>query len=286
MIFGRYSYMIKGFNKKRILAFSVYILLLTSLTGSLIFAHVEANMQDKNDTSVMAETTIPITETTSPFEDSENKTYKRKDVSSKSPNGELNAEVVRKDSFKFDSVVFTDKNSKSQVVDLVNIIYTSIVSASWIDDIRYGICGHINPSLNVYVVVDTKINQIIGEYYGLGFTWNLNKNKLYYIQTSPHFADEIVSDKIVDNDDHIYYESESGTTLGGKLAVSDDERTFAFYVDDSIEETRKLYIAGLNKNNKLEKRSELNVPYGDIRIEKNNIIITEQDGNSKVYSID
>lgn len=91
------------------------------------------------------------------------------------------------------------------------------------------------------------------------------------------------SDKIVDNDDHIYYESESGTTLGGKLAVSDDERTFAFYVDDSIKETRKLYIAGLNKNYKLEKRSELDVPYGDIRIEKNNIIITERDGNSKQF---
>jgi hypothetical protein len=249
------------------------------LTSSLVYANITPSTDEKE--GVPASTITEQTATTDALLD---EAYVSKGISVNSPNGETNAEIIKKNYSKFDSIILS-KNNESQIVDLENIIYTSIVSYSWIDDVRFAICGHINPSLNVYVVIDTKSKKIIGEYYGIGFTWNQNKDKLYYIQTSTYFGDGKVNDKIVDNIGNIYYETEPGISMTDKLSISDNEQTFVFFVNDSISNARKFYITTLNKNNKLEKKTEIDAPTGDIKINMDKIIITDPEGTINNYDL-
>lgn len=150
--------------------------------------------------------------------------------------------------------------------------YTDLEKANSypINDTCYAIRGHINPSLEVYVVVDAVNGELIGKYHGVGFTWNKNRDTLYYVVNSPYFSTDRAKDKIVDNKGNIYYEADLNTTLTDKMIISEDEQTFAFFVNDLNE--RKLYIAEMNKNKKLEKKSELSTPFGDIEFKSDKTV--------------
>lgn len=275
----------------------ICILVFTVFTGTLVYANVasstpETNNQSSESTAPNSGSTIDVSDkTTEENQDtisykSADDTYKSKGTSEKSPNGEITAVVVRKNGVKFDTIIFKGKDNNAQTIDLVNILYTGIERTAWIDDTRYTIYGHINPSLQVYVIVDAKKNEIVGKYYGVGFMWNQNKNKLYYVETSPYFAAKKSSDKIVDADGNIYYVTEPGVSITDKISISDDEKTFAFIVNDSNSESRKLYIATLNKDQKLEKQSEIDAAIGDIEINDNKSIkIITPDGTTNDYNI-
>lgn len=209
--------------------------------------------------------------------------YLSKNHQSKSPNEKITAELVSENGKSFDSVLIT-ANNDHVLIPLEDIFYTTIEYANWVDNTRFAICGHINPSLEVYILIDVNKTQISGKYYGIGFTWNKSKNRLYYIEPSSHFS-EPTSDKIVDSEEHIYYETRKEESILDKLAISDDEQIFAFYINNSANETRKLIIAKMNKNKKLEAHTIINAQFGDIKFNNNNSIETIVPGGN-IYHYD
>ena len=111
------------------------------------------------------------------------------------------------------------------------------------------------------------------------FTWNNDKSKLYYIESSPHFAVEKTRDKIVDNKGNVYFESESGTSLLNELALSDDERTFAFFID--YENDRNLFVGKIGQYKKLHKITEISIDVGKIKFEDNSICVLKNNSAIK-----
>ncbi|TYQ15062.1 UNVERIFIED_CONTAM: hypothetical protein Cloal_1468 [Acetivibrio alkalicellulosi] len=204
-----------------------------------------------------------------------------------SPDGKMFAKVVRRDVGIFDSILITDKQEESYKVVLENIIYTGINDFYWVNNNLIALCGHKNPSANIYVVVDAYYKEIIGEYYGLAFTWNKNKDKLYYVKTSPHFGSVSIGDKIVDTEGNVYYETDESELLTSSLAISEDELNFVFFVRESNAYGYKLVIAKMGDDKKLKKMAELNTSYGEIKfIDNISFTITDIEGGIKKYSIE
>lgn len=202
---------------------------------------------------------------------------------SKSPNEEVSAEVVRENGYLFDSVLIKRQDRFEGLIALEDILYTNIENTEWLDNIRYAIHGHVNPSLGVYILIDTQKREIIGKYYGIGFTWN--KDRLYYIESALHYSGQTLS-KIVDNEGHIYFEAQPGESILDKLAVSDDEQIFAFYIDDSKDGSRKLIVTKIDRNKKLQKKTAIDAQFGDIEIINNKTIkITSPGGAAYYYEI-
>jgi hypothetical protein len=126
--------------------------------------------------------------------------------------------------------------------------------------------------MQVYVIMDADSKSITGIYRGIGFAWNKNKDRLYYVRTSPHFSEEHVGDEIVDDEDNIYYKTERGISIIGSIAISDDEEKFAFFVDDVSREKRNLVVCKRDADNKLKKQMEINAPFGEIKFNDNNSV--------------
>ena len=101
-----------------------------------------------------------------------------------SPNGEMSAAVIREQDMFVDSILITYKSKETFKIVLENIMYTNIENFYWIDNNRIGLCGDANPDVQVYVVIDASSKSIVEKYNGIGFIWNIDKNKLYYIMTS------------------------------------------------------------------------------------------------------
>ena len=98
-----------------------------------------------------------------------NNNYTNNDHQYKSPNEEINAELIRENGKSFDSVLITGKNNAHELIPLEDIFYTAIENINWVDNTRFAICGHVNPSLDVYILIDVNKKQISGKYYGIGF---------------------------------------------------------------------------------------------------------------------
>ncbi len=201
---------------------------------------------------------------------------------SKSPNGEVSAEVVRENGYLFDSVLIKRQDRVEGLIALEDIFYTNIENTEWLDNTRYAVRGHVNPSLEVYILIDTQKREIIGKYYGIGFAWNKNKDRLYYIEASPHYSGQALS-KIIDNEGHIYFEAQQGESILDKLAVSDDEQTFAFYIDDLQGGSRKLIVTKIDRNKKLQKQTTIDNQFGDIEIINNKTIKITPPGGAVYY---
>ncbi|SHO44091.1 hypothetical protein [Anaerocolumna xylanovorans] len=270
--------MLNRFKAKTKYLIIIGILAFIAAMGTLVYAGAMAPSRPKINSRNISSDNKPI--------DSMvllNNTYKSKGTLEQSPNGEITAKIVTKDGLKYDTVIFKGKDT-IKALDLVDIFYTSIESTGWIDDTRYAICGHINPSLQIYVVLDASRNEIIGEYYGVGFTWNQKKDRLYYVETSPHFTAEKSSDKIMDSEGNIYYVSEPGISLSDKLAVSEDEKMFAFFVNDGSSELTRLYTGKLDNNQKIEIKSKTDAAIGDIKIkDEKSVEIENRVGKTSIY---
>lgn len=234
----------------------------------------------KNTAQIPEEQNISIEPTASSLNN--NDTYIKKGHFAQSPNGEMTAEVIREKDLFFDSILITDKNKENFKIILENIMYTSIESFSWIDNNRIGLCGEINPSVKVYVVIDTNGKSIVGEYDGIGFVWNKDKNKLYYIMTGFE-----VIDKIVDNEGNTYYEAESGTSIIGTIAITEDEEKFAFFVNENSQNKRKLILAKMGLDKKLKKELEIDAQFGSIKFNgSNSLSVTGIDGSITNYDLE
>ncbi len=248
--------MIKRFNnKKKFIIISSTILVL--LTGSVYAVNIENEsiINDVYNQSLVEDVELPI----------DVPLFNRTITS---PNGEISAEIIREKDMFVDSIIITDKNKEPLKVVLENILYTSIESFSWVDDTRIALCGNVNPSLQVYVVIDASKGEIIDRYDGVGFTWNENKDKLYYVITSPYFSEQRVSDKLVDDNGDVYYETEDGKSMTDVIAFSEDEEDFAFFVHDNNSNERKLLVAKKEKGKKLKIKSESRPSFGKIKFNK------------------
>ena len=288
------------FMKKRIFIGTLCVLLV-SLLASCNNSEIKEDMnsevinslgtQNNLEEEKLSPTPIAVKEISTPtaavqppVNNEESNSMKRK-VSAKSPDGKMEAEVITEKDKLHDSIIVTDKNNNSSKIELENMLYTGIMGFSWIDNTRVALLGHVNPSLNRYIVVDAYKKEVIKEYNGLGFTWNKNKNKLYYVVPKPHFAVGEAIEQIVDSDGHVYYETKRNETLTDTLAISQNEQNFVFLVNKN-DNSRKLIIAKLGADKKLEKKSELDVRYGDIEFKDNvHFTITDSDGNALEYSV-
>ena len=201
---------------------------------------------------------------------------------SKSPNGEVSAEVVRENGYLFDSVLIRRQDRFEGLIALEDIFYTNIENTEWLDNTRYAVRGHVNPSLEIYILIDTQKREIIGKYYGIGFAWNKNRDELYYIETSPPYSGQVLS-KIINNEGHIYFEAQQGESILDKLAVSDDEQTFAFYTDDLQGGSRKLIVTKIDRNKKLQKKTTIDSQFGDMEIINNKTIKITPPGGAVCY---
>ncbi len=151
------------FNHKKKLIILISAILIISLASCALVYAKDANIAPESDNSninidqsaAMINATNPE-ETMIPEIDTADDSYISKNVTCISPDGTKTAEVVRLSGKKFDSILVTSNNKKPKAVLLENIIYTNIESFSWIDNNRVAITGHINPSLEVYVVVDAE----------------------------------------------------------------------------------------------------------------------------------
>ncbi|HWP98800.1 MAG TPA: hypothetical protein VN426_18310 [Syntrophomonadaceae bacterium] len=268
---------------KRIKLIFSCILLVAIIGVSLVYVNTKKN-EDKISAEQNIAAEVEPKKVIEKSPDIKNNYVSQNDYS-KSPNGDVSAEVVRENGSLFDSILIKNKDNGEGLIALDNISYTNIERTDWLDNTRYVVCGHVNPSLEVYIVIDTQKRQIIGKYYGIGFTWNKDKDKLYYIETSPHFS-EPGPDKIIDDESNIYFETQKGEFILDTLAISDDEQTFAFYIDNSESESRKLIVAKMNKNRKLQKQTTIDAQFGDIDFTNNKSIqITASDGTVYYYDI-
>ncbi len=201
---------------------------------------------------------------------------------SRSPNGEVSAEVVRENGYLFDSVLIKRQDRFEELIALEDIFYTNIENTEWLDNTRYAVRGHVNPSLEVYILIDTQKREIISKYYGIGFVWNKNKDRLYYIEVSPNYPGQALS-KIINNEGHVYFEVQPGELILDQLAVSDDEQIFTFYIVDLQDESRKLIITNMDRNKKLQKKTTIDAQFGDIEIINNKTIKITPPGGAVYY---
>jgi|GEM_PF-3100677 len=263
--------------KSKIIKTILTIALIGIISVSFIYTNLRKHKSEIAAQNSAADESQVLTENI--FDSSEN--YVSQNYYSKSPNGEISAEVVRENGFN--SILIKNKDNVEGLV-LENLFYTNIESTEWLDDTRYAICGHVNPSLEVYIIIDTQKRQIIGKYDGIGFTWNKNKNRLYYIETSPNY-NEPITDRIIDNEGNIYFETQKGQSIINSLAISDDEQSFAFYIDDSKNESRKIIVAKMDKNNKLRQQTSIDAQFGIIEFNNKSITVTNSVGAVYYYGI-
>jgi len=169
-------------------------------------------------------------------------------------------------------------------IELEDKVYTSILRFDWIGNKYIGLWGHMNPSQDVYILVDPYEKKVVNNFYGLGFTWNYEKTELFFITKGPHYGEKSSSDKIVDDDGNIYYEAENGESLLDKFSVSENGENFAFFLESDND--IKLYVTKM-VDNKLEKIGEFNAPYGNIEFsDRNTLSIKDESDNKLLMSCD
>jgi hypothetical protein len=196
-----------------------------------------------------------------------------------SPDNETIAEIVRKNNYKFDSVIINKPGKDLKEIVLENIVYTDINYTTWIDNNRFALSAHINPSLDVYVIINIEKGLIEAEYYGVGFTWDKNKNKLYYVQTTPYFSPDMVSDKITDNLGNIYYETEKNERMTDVLTISEDENKIAFFVNELNSNIRELVVLEKEQDKTFKKNVNKQAEFGEIEFNSDGSILIITDNN-------
>ncbi len=178
-----------------------------------------------------------------------------------SPSGKR-AELVPVEGKAFPVLEITLEDGTKKKCELTNVLFTSVRDFYWIGEDRVVLEGHVNPSLNVYIVYDLKENDF-REYNGLFFTWNHDHSKLFYVQPSPHFGAEPVPEKIVDQDGTVYYETGKGEYFVNDLILDATDQYIGFYVKTTGEATN---FGILNCGTKAVIYEEAGVAYEEIEI--------------------
>lgn len=148
-------------------------------------------------------------------------------------------QVIHLEGEDFYTLCLTSSDSDTAYIILEGAY--QVLSMEWLNNDRY-LCmtSHINPSMNVYTVVDVKDDNALQSYYGLGFTWNADWSNLYHIEPAPHFSDD-TTDKLVDSHANILYQTDNGNRLSGTITVTPNDKYIACEVA-TTEASAELYI--------------------------------------------
>jgi len=141
-----------------------------------------------------------------------------------------------------------------------------------------GFYAHVNPSLDVYCLLDANKLQKVKEYYGIGFVWDSRKENIYYALPQPHFSNLKGREKIYKNDQVIFETSDSESILKGPYISENND--IAFYTKDvNAEDEVKLNI-GKVKDEKIviNKRVKWDKETGAITFTDNSIQIRSDSG--------
>ncbi len=177
------------------------------------------------------------------------------------------------------------KTKEIKKIRLENITFSSVNGLEWLNNSMIGFYAHVNPSLDVYCLLDANKLQKVKEYYGIGFAWDSRKENIYYALPQPHFSNMKGREKIYKNDQVIFETSDSESILKGPYISENND--IAFYTKDiNAEDEVKLNI-GKVKDEKIviNKRVKWEKETGAITFTDNSIQI-RSDSGIKEYKID
>ncbi len=142
---------------------------------------------------------------------------------------------VRKQQDSVWSEILIKNGDSIKTVSLDNELFTAVYSINWSDEDTLEIVCHVNPSMDVMLIYSEENG--LTKYYGAFFTKNVD-NKLYYVETAPHFGTEKVPEKLLDSENNVYYQTEKGVKFNSDIAVCGDY--IAFYESDGESTTLKV----------------------------------------------
>jgi hypothetical protein len=208
-----------------------------------------------------------------------------------SPNGNEVVYLVKNTSHEvpsFDDIyVENNKTGKIKKFNLENIIYNSELELEWIDDNLVAFTAHINPSLDIYIMINSSTEKLVCKYYGIGFTRDKSNLHIYYILPQPHFSDVLGNEKIYE-DDKVIYESDKSTGIYGGLATNDKGDKIVFLEKGIKDDAIKLVVGEKRKNGKIKviKKIKWNGPYGEMKLNNDNTINIDTGSNNVKFNIE
>jgi len=141
----------------------------------------------------------------------------------------------------------------------------SIEKFCWLDNQTLILKDHINPSLGIYTVIDAVAKKVAGNYYGTTFTWNKQRDKLYYLEGMPHPNYLDGHQKIRDGAGNLCFETGAGEVICGQLYISADDKYFAFYLENVEEGQMELVVAQMEQGERLRRIWGKECPLGKVR---------------------
>ncbi|SCY37645.1 hypothetical protein [Alkaliphilus peptidifermentans] len=206
-----------------------------------------------------------------------------------SPDGKNQAFLRLSDREKtiFDDIVVVDLESKkARVLSLDNVWYTTVLGVQWLNSDLIAFTGHVNPSLEVYVVFDAGTGDRIRKHDGVGFVWDKEMHHVYYSLPQPFFSEVRGNDKIMEDDDTVLYETDSDVLIIGGPALSESGEMYFFEWSEKKNKV-SLVKAERNPKEKLKniKKFDWDKPYGDIKVKGDESILVETLYSSDTYNL-
>lgn len=208
-----------------------------------------------------------------------------------SPNGNDIAYLVRSTNpelKKSDDIYIENKiNGKIKVLSLENIVFTSELKLEWFNYNYVAFTGHINPSLDVYVVFNSNSGERVCKYYGIGFIRDKSNLHTYYTLPQPHFCDLLGKYKIYE-DNTIIYESGNNVIILGGPAINDEDNKFVFFEKEIKSENVKLVVGEKQQNQKIKivKKIKWDKFIGEIKFSNENIIDIDTQTNHAKFDVE
>lgn len=206
-----------------------------------------------------------------------------------SPNGTMQAYLRLNDPNEtiFDDVIVVNKETgKARVLSLENVLYTTVLSIEWLNDDMIAFKGHVNPSLDVYIVFNPETGERLRENDGVGFTWDTELSHVYYSLPQPHFSNVRGKDKIIEDAETEIYESDADAIIMGGPALSDTGKMF-FFERNINDESITLIEAEKPAKGKLKKikKTKWKNLCGEIKVNSDDSITVETLYSSETYDL-
>lgn len=110
---------------------------------------------------------------------------------------------------------------------------TAIESDKWFDSEHLAIVGHINPSLQCFLLYNVSTTSVEVEKYGINFTWvDSDITTLVYIVPSAHFTDSGDAEVIKDINDSTLYETQQGEKISNLVILDNGDIEFDLTTKD------------------------------------------------------
>jgi hypothetical protein len=201
---------------------------------------------------------------------------RKKTLVTRAPDGKKIAYLVNSNRLeqKFDHMYVENiQASEPKILSLENISYTCGLKIEWINNNIIAFTGHVNPSLDVYVVFNSDSGKRILEYYGIGFKRDKSNLHTYYTLPQPHFSDTLGNDKIYE-DNNIIYESDKSTNILGGPAINEEGNKFVFFERKINNDNVKLVVGEKQQNGKIKINKKIiwDKLIGEIKVINDNTI--------------